>query len=124
MPPEPDSKSGDLTTTQPAPEVQPGDVQMPPTQPTITVVWTVDEARALPKGTVITWMESCWDPDRHAAVVTESYDGEPRIAHTRQDYWESSLELIDFPALAFTWATDDGRDRRPAENPELERPET
>lgn len=83
--------------------VHEGEVELPPEQPDVIVVWTVDEAKALPEGTVLTWTESDpVEPERHAAVIAQ-WDGKLFIRHTRQNYWQDDFDLIHFPALAFTW---------------------
>lgn len=99
-----------------AEDVREGEVQVPPDQPDVIVVWSVDEAKALPEGTALTWMESdSLDPDRHAAVIAQ-WDGEPFIRHTRSDYWASSFGLVHFPALAFTWPINEVVDTPPPAN--------
>jgi hypothetical protein len=78
-------------------------ILVPPDRPEISAVWTADEVRALPHGTVVTWQER-WTEERHAAVVTV-YDA-PAIRHTRDDYWNDTIDLIEFPATALTWPAD------------------
>lgn len=107
----------DIDVTQLTDDVREGEVQVPPVQPDVVIVWSVDEAKALPEGTVLTWMESDRiDPDRHAAVITH-WDGEPYIRHTRSDYWENTFDIVCFPALAFTWPSAGIADPRAALKP-------
>lgn len=78
-------------------------ILVPPDRPAMSTVWTADEVRALPHGTVVTWQER-WTDERHAAVVTV-YDT-PAIRHTRDDYWNDTIDRI--PSHSFDLA---GRQR-------------
>lgn len=97
--------------------VHEGELELPPERPDVIVVWTVDDAKALPEGAVLTWTESDpVEPERHAAVIAQ-WDGKPFIRHTRDNYWESAFDLIHFPALAFTWPISEAGARQSALKP-------
>ena len=80
-----------------------GDVQVPPVRPEIAVLWTIDEARRLAEGSVVIWGDAGPSSARRAAVIHNDDLG-VSIEHTNSIiYYETDLELIEYPALALTW---------------------
>lgn len=79
-------------------------MQVPPVQPVITTVWTIEEVNQLPEGYVVIWSENDghWQ-ERRAAVIHDD-NGRKSIEHTRSTiYYVSDRELIEYPALALKW---------------------